>query len=389
MATILLVENDPDQRELRTLILERAGHTVIGASNPEQALEGEKAEKAVLDLRLPKQEDGYRLIRELRAQQPGLEIFVVSGYTEDLERRPEARLVKRILRKPVSSKLLLSLLVLAGAAYAQSREAIQAHAPILERRANAIGTESDIPLLMYAERLEGNSVQYTVIFSNEDGGTSTRALMARWGRTTDIEYVYRVWLDREGRRARATIQTSDHKDVDFTGPFEGDHPILRVITDNNMVGPGCSCAPRTALAAEIVDLSHASREQVMDDHPEMYRIAAEELAREGKLRFIGDPRDYLYVEARIANSGKSRTFLRARVKDEWYDSHDGESKWAIERSDWIRTTIKLPHGAKPVELSFGCLNGACRVEEVRKVFFLGEDYRPQPALKLKWSSPSK
>ena len=46
-------------------------------------------------------------------------------------------------------------------------------------------------------------LQYTMIFSNEDGGTSTRALMARWGRTTDVEYIYRAWLDaaRRGRRA--------------------------------------------------------------------------------------------------------------------------------------------------------------------------------------------
>ena len=45
-------------------------------------------------------------------------------------------------------------------------------------------------------------LQYTAIFSNEDGGTSTRALMARWGRTTDIEYIYRAWLDAS-RRGRA------------------------------------------------------------------------------------------------------------------------------------------------------------------------------------------
>jgi CheY-like chemotaxis protein len=59
-----------------------------------------------------------------------------------------------------------------------------AHAPILYARANTIGRFDDIPLLSYCERLEeaGNPLlQYTVIFSNEDGGTSTRALMARGG----------------------------------------------------------------------------------------------------------------------------------------------------------------------------------------------------------------
>ena len=67
---------------------------------------------------------------------------------------------------------------------------------MLFARLNTVGRFSDIPLLLYCERLkdEGEDVlQYTVIFSNEDGGTSTRTLMARWGRTTDIEYVYRAF----------------------------------------------------------------------------------------------------------------------------------------------------------------------------------------------------
>ena len=70
-----------------------------------------------------------------------------------------------------------------------------AYAPVLFARLNTVGQFSDIPLLLYCEhlRVDGeDTLQYTVIFSNEDGGTSTRALMARWGRTTDIEYVYRA-----------------------------------------------------------------------------------------------------------------------------------------------------------------------------------------------------
>ena len=51
-------------------------------------------------------------------------------------------------------------------------------------------------LLMYYEILhEANGnliVRYTAIFTNEDGGTQTAALMARWGRATDIEWVYQI-----------------------------------------------------------------------------------------------------------------------------------------------------------------------------------------------------
>ena len=50
------------------------------------------------------------------------------------------------------------------------------YAPVIFARLNTIGRFSDIPLLLYCERLRINgedTLQYTVIFSNEDGGTST------------------------------------------------------------------------------------------------------------------------------------------------------------------------------------------------------------------------
>src|SRR5215470_8148848 len=68
-----------------------------------------------------------------------------------------------------------------------------ARAPIIYARPDTVGRFSDIPLLTYYESeragplpREGDRLAYTVIFSNEDGGTQTTALMARWGRTTDI-----------------------------------------------------------------------------------------------------------------------------------------------------------------------------------------------------------
>src|SRR5262249_16056638 len=65
-----------------------------------------------------------------------------------------------------------------------------ARAPILYARPDTIGKFSDVPLLAYYEFARAHvddRYTYTVIFSNEDGGTQTTALMARWGRTTDIE----------------------------------------------------------------------------------------------------------------------------------------------------------------------------------------------------------
>src|SRR5262249_23442627 len=76
-------------------------------------------------------------------------------------------------------------------------EAAFAHAPVLFARRNSIGRFTDIPLLMWYElsrEQDTISIRYSFVFTNEDGGTATEALMARWGRATDIEWAYEVKL---------------------------------------------------------------------------------------------------------------------------------------------------------------------------------------------------
>ena len=74
-------------------------------------------------------------------------------------------------------------------------------APIVYARPNTVGKFTDLPLLMWYEIVptpRGRQFRYSVIFSNEDGGTQTDRLMATWGRTTDIEFVYGVEVDDAG-----------------------------------------------------------------------------------------------------------------------------------------------------------------------------------------------
>lgn len=273
---------------------------------------------------------------------------------------------------------------------------VLAHAPILHARANTVGRFTDIPLLTYAERLPGGQLEYTVVFSNEDGGTSTRALMARWGRTTDIEYIYRVW-PAEGR---ATIQATDHQEVEFRGRREGDHPLLIPSTQNNMVSPEGESEVVYRIPPLLADLTRHSREQVMDEHPFTYRVMAAELAREGKLRPFGavdgekvsDPRHYVYIEAELTNREAAVAFLlRLRGESVWRTSHLGRADYAISRSGWVRTTVELPPGTpaeRISEIGFECLvadprkarAGVCRIERVSKVFLLDAGYLPGPNL---------
>ena len=279
-----------------------------------------------------------------------------------------------------------------------SDDPVIAQAPVLYARKNTIGRFSDVPLLMYAER-EGDALVYTVVFSNEDGGTSTRALMARWGRTTDIEYVYRV------SPGGAIVQGKDHVDRPFDGRYEDRHPLLMPITDNNMIGAATADATlRFQLAPVLVDLSTSSREAVMDAEPLTYAMMARELEREGKLRPFGtvkgenisDVRNYAFFEYRATHKQSAMT-VQVSLRDGRVFSGDlGRVDYAISRDGWVRTTVELPPHTKPADIAtvgFHCIvappakrgdpmphSGTCELQRVSKMFLLDEQYRPGKSL---------
>jgi two-component system sensor histidine kinase/response regulator len=111
MARLLLVDDDAAGLELRQLILERQGHQVFAAADVAAArllFFKTSPDGVVLDLRLPETGDGLALIREFRAAAPGLRIVVLSGWTLDLDGKPEAGMVDELLSKPVRSARLVS-----------------------------------------------------------------------------------------------------------------------------------------------------------------------------------------------------------------------------------------------------------------------------------------
>src|SRR4029077_62079 len=122
---------------------------------------------------------------------------------------------------------------------------------------------------------------------NEDGGTATDRLMATWGRTTDIEYVYGVELDGAGRVVSEQVQGPAHESPPFTGRHEARHPLLWVSTDNNMVSESGTSAVRYAPAPERVGLINVLPQGGMDRHPWSYALASEEMMREHKIKDEG------------------------------------------------------------------------------------------------------
>ena len=130
-----------------------------------------------------------------------------------------------------------------------------AYAPVLHPRPNAVGRYTDVPLLMWYETDQtprGTRIRYSVVFSNEDGGTPADRLLATWGRLTDIEYVLGVELDREGRVLEATYQAKDHKILPYRGLVAGRRPALWVVTDNNMVSERGVTQPGVRAGADAV-----------------------------------------------------------------------------------------------------------------------------------------
>jgi CheY-like chemotaxis protein len=105
MARIHLLEDDPGQRELRVLLLEMHGHTIV-----EKAAE---AELVLMDLRIPTAADGRDHIRSLHSAHPHLKIIVLTGAAHELRGTPEEPLVHAILEKPCPTGRLLKTLTAA------------------------------------------------------------------------------------------------------------------------------------------------------------------------------------------------------------------------------------------------------------------------------------
>jgi hypothetical protein len=230
---------------------------------------------------------------------------------------------------------------------------------------------TDVPLLMYhttsTDPASGNTtIEYTVIWSNEDGGTNTPALMARWGRSTDIEWIYRVTLDPQGNIVSEFYQAPNHETLPFTGAKEGNHPLLQTSTSNNnltqVTDPALSSGYRFFMDPSQTLPDNRAREVVMDENPWSYQIMAKELVREGKIEAnpkpstpeVSDQRNYLYIEidkdttyaTPPAQGNWVGTAVAVKLKGDhrWYTSNHDVPDWSIQRDIPAATTVELPPG---------------------------------------------
>jgi len=109
--TVLLVEDEQAVRELVRIILERAGHHVVEAATPEEALEHfnvmESVDLLLTDVVMPAM-SGFDLFHVLVERQPSLRVLFISGYTDYATFEPTiADKGAAFLEKPFSAEALM------------------------------------------------------------------------------------------------------------------------------------------------------------------------------------------------------------------------------------------------------------------------------------------
>jgi hypothetical protein len=284
----------------------------------------------------------------------------------------------------------------------------QSMAPIVYARPNTVGKFTDLPLIMWYEvepTPRGKRYRYSVIFSNEDGGTQTDRLMATWGRTTDIEYIYGVEVNNAGAIVAEEFQGPGHEVPVFKGRHEGRHPLEWVSTDNNMVSESGPTQIRYAPEAVRFDLTQDAREAVMDANPWSYAIASVEMRREGKvaeepppgINKIPDPRRFVHVEA-CGTVGNASLSLSIGVRDQWIPSDRGRPQYRIVRDGCFTIATPLPAGTRPSDIRAIRVHAFERppaegkppvqadpvtFTRINKVFMLDEHDLPGPSI-LNW-----
>lgn len=263
-----------------------------------------------------------------------------------------------------------------------------ATSPIIYARPNA--NRSDTPLFLTYERL-ATGLQYTLVASNEDGGTPTADLLARYGRACDIDWAYR----QAGSAGTGFYQGFLHRTLHFRGAFEAKHPILRVSTTNNMFSDDGKT--RFKLRPPILPAPIGSRERILDSLPWVYGITGRELIRERKVRpngghsnplswalgtKVADTRRYITVEFAHPGGGIAIGFrLLTKVSPSWQYSTGGRASRAIARPGLVRTGIELPFGSTPHDIvSIEPTNGAGRPLgqsiQIVRAFSLATDFSP-------------
>ena len=114
MAKILLVDDDIDFVQINKTFLEREGHKIISACNPDDGmkmLKSEKPDLLILDVMMQEADDGFAMAQKIRREKIDVPIIMLTSiakvtgqqYGKDDKMVP----VDEFLEKPVSADVLI------------------------------------------------------------------------------------------------------------------------------------------------------------------------------------------------------------------------------------------------------------------------------------------
>jgi len=331
---------------------------------------------------------------------------------------------RHVLRLEIDSNLSprgVQKVVLTGArtgavADADPGAPVWRHAPVLHYRALETRLDSlstDTPLLLFYRILPdpagawdnpglpatatfspevGTRIEYHVVYSHEDAGTDLTGLLARWGHTVDIEWIYRVTFDSAGRVVGEEFQGSGHTTGQFRGTRAmGEHPVLQIASTNGMVTDRVTCPFAVALAPACAQPAGEPREGVLQRFPWIYRVSALEVVRQVPLDpkpspaspAAADPRRYVFLQWKRKNGPLVPLEATVRVSGTWYPSAWGRTDLALAEPDGESTAVRVPPGTTETQISGIALRALERPRiplevSLIRAFFLNEDYLPRP-----------
>jgi hypothetical protein len=275
-----------------------------------------------------------------------------------------------------------------------------ASAGITPHLGNAV---SDVPLIVYAKVIPHvgySTIRYTLIWSNEDGGTGLipDLLIARYGRTTDIEGVLEVDFSDTGFYIESRFRPDESGSLTtFNGEIRyGSHPVIRTSTANGLVQDDGASTLTFGIAPYLFDDGGIPRERGMDLDPLSYVIMAKEMAREDKIEITPNPAskklsdlsNYLYLDFDIDVSVGGEVLRGVAVVDgtPYYSDHALPFTPAVNPrvTDGVkRIAIEIPAGTTIDEIEqygvqgIGTMSGTLASASA---FVLDADYVPSAPL---------
>jgi len=257
---------------------------------------------------------------------------------------------------------------------------------------------SDVPLIEYFRAVPAigkTTYLYTMIWSNEDGGTGLfpDVLFSQWGRTTDIEGIVEVDVLDGGTLDEVRFRPDESGSLTvFAGAFFGTHPLIRTSSQNGLVRDDGDSTLRFPIAPFEFDDTGGARERGMDLDPVSYRMMAKEMIRELKTepmpsatsKVLSDQRNYLFVEYDIDVDVSGRVLRAYAVVDgisygsDHYQLSGGLLNPKVSDGKG-RTAIELPPGTTLADVGEFGMQGTQAMSGTlyaMDVFMLDADFLP-------------